>query len=114
MPEREKTLSELTARALEMCACQGWGDENHIQNPQHVAMAMSVEMGEVLEHFAWLNPEDVVALREGRDPKRCADIAEEIADVMIYGLQLANALHIDLAHEIDRKIDIVKQRNYKN
>lgn len=42
-----------------MCRRKGWGDENGVQNPQHVAMAMTVEMSELLEHFQWLDPADV-------------------------------------------------------
>ncbi|MBQ9854667.1 MAG: hypothetical protein IJO53_00630, partial [Clostridia bacterium] len=88
----------------------GWGGETGVQNPQHVAMAMTVEMSELLEHFQWLNPEDVERLLNGEDQKRVQMIAEEYADVMMYGLQLMRCLHIDVAHEIERKIDIVLKR----
>lgn len=102
-------LSQLKQFVHELCLRKGWGD-NGVQNPQHVAMAMTVEMSELLEHFQWLNPEDVEHLMNGKDPQRCALIAEEFADVMMYGLQLARTLDIDITEQILRKIDIVDHR----
>ncbi len=102
-------LSELKQLVHELCLRKGWG-VNGVQNPQQVAMAMTVEMSELLEHFQWLNPEDVQKLMRGDDPDRCAMIAEEFADVMMYGLQLARTLNIDITQQILRKIDIVDHR----
>lgn len=102
-------LSELKQRVHELCLRKGWG-KNGVQNPQHVAMAMTVEMSELLEHFQWLNDDDVQRLMNGQDPERCAMIAEEFADVMMYGLQLMRTLDIDITSQILRKIDIVYHR----
>ena len=102
-------LSELKECVHALCLRKGWGEDG-IQNPQHVAMAMTVEMSELLEHFQWLNPDDVERLMRGEDPERCAMIGEEFADVMMYGLQLARTLHIDVTGEILRKIDRVDRR----
>lgn len=112
MDDRNTTISELKQAVHELCLRKGWG-RNGVQNPQHVAMAMTVEMSELLEHFQWLNDADVQRLMDGGDPERCAMIAEEFADVMMYGLQLARTLNIDVTHEILRKIDIVDHRSPK-
>ncbi|MBR1821368.1 MAG: hypothetical protein IJ769_07070 [Clostridia bacterium] len=109
MNDSNTTLSTLKEAVHQLCLRKGWGVEG-VQNPQHVAMAMTVEMSELLEHFQWLNPEDVDALLEGRDPERTALIAEEYADVMMYGLQLMRALNVDITEQIIRKIDIVDHR----
>lgn len=109
MNDNDTTISTLKEAVHQLCLRKGWGVEG-VQNPQHVAMAMTVEMSELLEHFQWLNPEDVDALLEGRDPERTALIAEEYADVMMYGLQLMRALNIDVTEQILRKIDIVDHR----
>lgn len=103
------SIAELKQRVHELCLRKGWGNEG-VQNPQHVAMAMTVEMSELLEHFQWLNPEDVERLMRGEDPERCGMIAEEFADIMMYGLQLARTLNIDVTQQILRKIDIVDHR----
>ena len=111
MPSDSNTpIAELKRQVLAMCRRKGWGDENGVQNPQHAAMAMTVEMAELLEHFQWLNAADVERLLRGDDPERVALIGEEFADVMMYGLQLADALHIDVTEQILRKIDIVDRR----
>ena len=109
MNDTNTTLAALKEQVHQLCLRKGWGVEG-VQNPQHVAMAMTVEMSELLEHFQWLNPEDVQALMEGRDPERCAMIAEEFADVMMYGLQLTRTLGIDITEQVLRKIDIVDHR----
>lgn len=112
MLDEKMTIAELKQSVHEMVLRKGWGI-NGVQNPQHVAMAMTVEMSELLEHFQWLDPEDVDALMEGKDPERCAMIAEEFADIMMYGLQLARTLNIDISQQILRKIDIVDHRPVK-
>ena len=109
MNDRDTTIAELKQAVHELCLRKGWGVEG-VQNPQHVAMAMTVEMSELLEHFQWLNPPEVEALMNGRDPARVAMIAEEFADVMMYGLQLARTLGIDVTEQVLRKIDIVDHR----
>ena len=109
MNDSNTTLDMLKEQVHQLCLRKHWG-VNGVQNPQQVAMAMTVEMSELLEHFQWLNPEDVRALMEGRDPQRRAMIAEEFADVMMYGLQLMRTLGIDITGQILRKIDIVDRR----
>lgn len=103
------TLDTLKREVHALCLRKGWGVDG-VQDPQHVAMAMTVEMSELLEHFQWLNPDDVQRLMRGEDPDRVALIAEEFADVMMYGLQLARTLGIDISSQIRRKIDIVDHR----
>ena len=103
------SLDQLKEDVHQLCLRKGWGIDG-VQDPQHVAMAMTVEMSELLEHFQWLNPEDVQRLMRGEDPERLAQIAEEFADVMMYGLQLARTLGFDITQQILRKIDIVDHR----
>ena len=109
MNDSNTSIAQLKEAVHQLCLRKGWGVEG-VQNPQHVAMAMTVEMSELLEHFQWLNPDDVQALMAGRDPERVALIAEEFADVMMYGLQLMRALGVDITGQILRKIDIVDHR----
>ncbi len=112
MNDRETTVSQLKEAVHQLCLRKGWGVEG-VQNPQQVAMAMTVEMSELLEHFQWMNAEDVRALMNGENPEKAAMIAEEFADVMMYGLQLTRTLNIDVAAQIERKIEIVDHRPVK-
>ena len=103
------TISQLKDAIFALVLKKGWG-VNGVQNSQHVAMAMSVEMSELLENFQWMEKEDVERLQQGLDPERKARIAEEFADVMMYGLQLMRNLDIDVSAQIERKISIVLRR----
>ncbi len=112
MNDRISTINDLKEAVHQLCLRKGWG-ENGVQNPQQVAMAMTVEMSELLEHFQWMNIEDVRALINGENPEKTALIAEEFADIMMYGMQLTRTLGIDVAAQIERKIDIVDHRPAK-
>ena len=109
MTDDRTTLSELKEAVRELVIKKGWGVDG-VQNIQHVAMAMTVEMSELLEIFQWLDSEDVDKLQSGLDPERQRRIAEEFADVMMYGLQLTRTLNIDISNEIERKIEKVLKR----
>ena len=61
MNDGNASLNELKERVHALCLRKGWGVDG-VQNPQQVAMAMTVEMSELLEHFQWMNAEDVRAL----------------------------------------------------
>jgi NTP pyrophosphatase (non-canonical NTP hydrolase) len=109
MNDGNTTLDTLKEQVHQLCLRKGWGVEG-VQNPQQVAMAMTVEMSELLEHFQWLNPEDVAALMAGKDPARVAMIGEEFADVMMYGLQLMYVLGADVTEHVEKKIARVMKR----
>jgi dCTP diphosphatase len=109
MNDCDTTLERLKDEVRQLCLRKGWGEDG-VQNPQRVAMAMTVEMGELLEHFQWLDDRQVRALMTGGDPQRVEKIAEEFADVMMYGLQLTRTLGIDITEAILRKIEIVNGR----
>jgi len=65
-------------------------------------MALAAEAGELMEHFLWATPEESRAV--AADPARKAKIAEELADIVIYALEFANATGIDVASSIEAKI----------
>ena len=109
MNDKNTTIAQLSDAVRRLCVDKGWG-RNGEQNPQHVAMAMSVEMAELLEHFQWLEAGEVEALWAGRDPERAEKIAEEFADVMMYGLQLMYVLGADVTEHVEKKIARVMKR----
>lgn len=109
MNDRETTIGQLKDAIRQLCIEKDWG-RNGEQNPQHVAMAMTVEMSELLEHFQWLEPEEVEKLWAGQDPERAEKIAEEFADVVMYGLQLMYVLKMDVSAHVEKKIQKVLKR----
>jgi NTP pyrophosphatase (non-canonical NTP hydrolase) len=66
-------------------------DWEQFHSPKNLAMALSVEVAEIVEHFQWLTEEQSTNL----PPEKLAEVREEIGDVMIYLTELAETLGID-------------------
>jgi dCTP diphosphatase len=66
-------------------------DWEQYHTPKNLAMALVVEAGELVEQFQWLTPEQSVS--PGDETRR--KIRDEIGDVVLYLLNLADKLHID-------------------
>ena len=75
-------------------------DWEQFHSPKNLATALSVEAAELLEHFQWLTDEQSRTLD---DAKRTA-VGEELADVLLYLLQLADKLDIDPLQAAERKL----------
>jgi NTP pyrophosphatase (non-canonical NTP hydrolase) len=71
-------------------------------SPKNLATALSVEASEILEHFQWLTDEQSRAMP---DAKRDA-VAEEVADVFLYLLQLCDKLGIDPLDAARKKLQL--------
>lgn len=76
-------------------------DWQQFHSPKNLAMALTAEVGELVEHFQWLTDEESRSLSEA-DLQR---VREELADVQIYVMLLADSLSADLLSEIERKIE---------
>jgi NTP pyrophosphatase (non-canonical NTP hydrolase) len=66
-------------------------DWDQYHTPKNLAMALVVEAGELVEHFQWLTPEQSQNLN-GKTLRR---VRQEIADVLLYLLNLADKLDLD-------------------
>lgn len=96
-----KTLEDLRTAIAEFTDERDW---HQFHAPKNLAMALSVEVAELVEHFQWLSPEDTDAL----SPEELAAVGEEIADVQYYLVRLADRLGIDILDACEKKI--VKNR----
>jgi NTP pyrophosphatase (non-canonical NTP hydrolase) len=67
-------------------------DWDQFHSPKNLAMALSVEASELMEHFQWLTEEQSKQLG---DTKK-TDVSHEMADVLIYLIRLADKLDVDL------------------
>lgn len=81
-------LTDLRDALREFCAARDW---HRYHTPKNLVMALSVEAAELVEHFQWSTPEESIAL----DDAKRAEVADEIADVLIYLTELADVLGID-------------------
>lgn len=66
-------------------------DWQQFHSPKNLASALVVEAGELLEHFQWLTEEQSRTLA----PEKRDAVGAEVADVLLYLIQLANALGVD-------------------
>ena len=71
-------------------------------NPKNLAMSLSIEASELMEHFQWLTPEE--ATQAANDPDKREAICDEIADCLAYILAMANTIDVDLSAELARKM----------
>ncbi len=92
-------LEKLQLAILEFARERDW-DQFH--SPKNLAMALAVESAELLEHFQWLTEDQSHNLTDDKREK----IAHELADVLIYTLQLARKLHIEPLQAAWAKIKI--------
>ena len=82
-------LTDLRDRLRLFAAERDW---EQFHTPKNLAAAMTVEAAELLEHFQWLTAEQSASLDE---PVR-AEVADEMADVLLYLVRLADKLDVSL------------------
>jgi NTP pyrophosphatase (non-canonical NTP hydrolase) len=75
-------------------------DWNQFHSPKNLAIALSVEAAELLEHFQWIPDAESSTVA----PDQKARIREEVADVLLYLVRLADKLEIDLLAAASDKI----------
>jgi len=75
---------------------------DQFHTPKNLAMALSVEASELLEIFQWLNQEESKNLND----KEKESVKEELADIFIYLIRIADKLDIDLEEAITHKMKI--------
>lgn len=92
-------LTELRDTMRRFAAERAW---ERFHTPKNLAMALSGEAGELIEHFQWLTAEESASLPA---PVR-EEVALEMADVLLYLVRLGDVLDIDLAEAARRKIAI--------
>ena len=99
MSDKDMTLAELKEMAREFRDRREWG---RFHTPKNLSMAVAIEAAELMEQFQWLTRDEVSRLAEDRGKLEL--IREELADVLIYALSLANCLEIDVASAMVNKL----------
>jgi NTP pyrophosphatase (non-canonical NTP hydrolase) len=96
-------LAELTAEMHRFVDEKGWYDAGSPkpQSPHNLATSLAIEAAEVLEFFQWT---DDLPVKE--------DLASELADVLLYLLQLASVSGIDLEHAALSKLNENYERSW--
>jgi NTP pyrophosphatase (non-canonical NTP hydrolase) len=98
------SILELTEMMKAFVDEKGWSAENSpkVQSPRNMAISLSLEAAEVLEYFQW---SDEIHDKEAFEL--------ELADVLLYLLQLARIAEIDLDAAVLKKLEINRQRHWE-
>lgn len=101
----EREIAELTRLIRQFSAERDW---EQFHDPKSLLLALVGEVGELAELFQWV-PADEAAPRFAA-PERRARAAEELADVTIYLLRLADVLGVDLGAVTRAKLALNRER----
>ena len=105
MMDNDTTVAGLRQCIAEFVAARDW---EQFHTPRNLSVAIAVEAAELMEHFQWLTNEQAAAAVQ--DEAKHAAVADELADVLIYGLSLANTLDIDVGTAVMGKLERNEQR----
>jgi len=98
----EPRLVDVQGLALTLSAFARERDWEQFHSPKNLVMALSGEAGELAEVFQWMTED---ASREAaRDPGTAQAVRDELADVLLYLVRLADVLGVDLNEAAQAKI----------
>jgi dCTP diphosphatase len=98
-----QSLEDLKQQLREFARERDW---EQFHSPKNLAMALIVEAAELVEHFQWLSEAQSQAL----EPDKREPVAQELADVLLYLVRLADRLNIDLMDAAQRKLLLNAQK----
>ena len=99
MADQEMTVGALREAVRKFVSARNW---EGYHNPKNLAMSIAIEAAEIMEHFQWGTIDEGRALM--KDDEKNAEVADELADVMIYCLSFANVTGIDVSEAITKKL----------
>lgn len=98
-----KDLESLKMRLRDFAAARDW-DQFH--SPKNLSMALIAEAAELVEHFQWLTEEQSKLL----EPTQLEQVQEELADIQIYLIRIADKLNVDLIEAVGKKMEINEKK----
>lgn len=96
-------IEKLQKRLSEFADRRDW---QQFHSPKNLSMALIVEAGELVEHFQWLTQDESFNLAD----EKLEAVGEELADIFVYLVRMADQLDIDLSAAVERKIGINEQK----
>lgn len=95
-----KAMSDIKTLTEKIKKFRDARDWKQFHNPKDLALSLTLEATEVLEHFQWKNPKEI----EEYIKSNKEDIGEELADVLYWVLLISNDLKIDIRKALEKKI----------
>ena len=102
-------LAELTRRMRRFTEARDW---ERFHDPKSLLLALVGEVGELSELLQWL-PAEEVATRAKEEPLRTR-LGEELGDVLLYLVRLAEVLSVDLAAAANAKMSDNERRSWSD
>lgn len=100
------SISEIQQLTLSIREFVDERDWEQFHSPKNLAMAISVEVAELVEIFQWMTELQSQNLNQ----KQKQAVEEEVADVMTYLIRLSDRLDIDLVRAVERKLVISRKK----
>ena len=98
--DKQTSVWQLKKRVQKFVDDRDWGKYH---KPKNLAMSIAIEASELMELFQWVDEKETDAVIKNHE--KLNRLEEELADIMVYCLSLANAVNIDISQAIMRKID---------
>lgn len=98
--DRNTNIHEIREKIREFILEREW---EKFHNPKDLAISISLESAELMELFQWKSLEEIEELENF--PSFTTRISDELADIIIYSLSLANKLEIDISSAVLKKIE---------
>ena len=105
MHPRSLSLNQLKAKVAKFRDERNW---RQYHNPKNLVISILIEAAELAEHFQWETPAE--AEKHSKSVKKRHEIAMELADVLIYCLQLADVTGINPGKAILEKLDFCEKK----
>jgi NTP pyrophosphatase (non-canonical NTP hydrolase) len=96
---RDEGLEALRVKLQAFARERDW---EQFHTPKNLSMALAGEVGELIEIFQWLTPDQAA---EVMGSARAGDVRDELADVTIYLVRLADMLGVDLLEVAHAKLE---------
>jgi NTP pyrophosphatase (non-canonical NTP hydrolase) len=94
-----QNLDEIKQRLRQFANERDW-DQFH--SPKNLSMALIAEAAELVEHFQWLTEDQSRSL----EPDKLLEVREELADIQIYLIRIADKLNVNLFDAVNDKIKV--------
>jgi len=93
-------VNELEALRVRISKFADERDWNQFHSPKNLSMALIVEAAELVENFQWMKQKESFALSKDK----LEAVEEELADILVYLVRMADQLDIDLVSAAKKKI----------
>lgn len=98
--DKDTTIEELKRLVINFRDKREW---KKFHNPKDLAISMSIEVAELLELFQWKSNEEIREFLKDNEAHR--KVCNELADVIMYSLDMADAVNADISDIVKKKLE---------